>query len=433
MHLKLMNFSWLMGEQLVRLVSALFVMTLVARYLGPDQFGNYAYIFALIGLLLPFANFGLDDLVMRAVAEDPPSASQIMRRAVFFRAGMALIAATAAIASTQFAITPAGVNPKLVALASLALFAAPIETFFHVVKALERVKRVVIMRTSIAFATTAITIWSVLNGAALAAFVAIRGCEALLLAAAAWLGFKMLRQTRGPAKAATFRTSDGFPLMLASLATVVYMRIDQVMLGSMAEARELGQYGVAVRIVEALNFVMYAIQSTLFSSAVRNFKKSPETFDIFVQRIFDAHSLAGWTAMIFVGLFGTFLLVPVFGPKFAGALPMLAILLIGVPFLFLNQAWSAMLTVRGWLWTAPVATAFGATTNILLNLILIPVLGGRGAAIATVVSYVLTGIGISAIVPRLRHSARAMIKALNPVEVSFRTYRLYMAEVRGRT
>jgi PST family polysaccharide transporter len=428
MHLKLINFSWLASEQVVRLLSGFFVMTLVARHLGPEQFGLYAYIFALTGMLLPFANFGLDVIIMRAVADDPASAWRILRKSAVFRTAMALLAGLLLVASTALPMTPVGVTPTLAGFAALVLLSNPIETFFPVVKALERVERVVLMRIAVAIATAAVTVWLVLTGASLASFVAVRGFEAVLLAMAAWLAFTMLRHDGRPSRQTMFKISDGAPLMLAGLATVIYMRIDQVMLGPMASTRELGQYGVAVRIVEALNFVMYVIQSTFYPSLTRNFRRSPESFDAYGQRFFDLHSLAAWVAIPVVGLLGMFLLVPVFGAEFRDSLPMLVILLLGMPFLFLNQAWSIMLTVRGWLWTAPAAIALGAAANILLNLVLIPALGGRGAAVATVACYILTGIGVTAIVPRLRPSAYGMIKALNPVQAYRRTYRLYVAE-----
>jgi PST family polysaccharide transporter len=428
MHLKLINLSWLTTEQMIRLLIGLFVMTFVARHLGPDQFGLYAYIFALAGMLLPFAKFGLDVLIMRAVADDPGSTSQIVRRTALFRTGIAVLAALLLLASVALPITPAGVTPTLAGLAALVLLSTPLDTSFSVVKALEKVKRVVLLRISVAVAAAAVTIWLVWKGAGLESFVAVRGVEAVFLAVAAWIGLAMLHQRRGPPEAATFKITAGAPLMLAGLGTVIYMRIDQVMLGPMSSTRELGQYGVAVRIVEALNFITFAIQSTFYASLVRSFRRSRDEFDTCIQRIFDIQSVAAWAAMVVVGLLGVLLLVPVFGPEFRGALPMLAILLLGMPFLFLNQAWSGMLTVRGWLWTAPAATAVGAAVNVLLNLMLIPALGGRGAAIATVASYLVTGIGVSAVVPRLRPSARAMIKALSPVAACRRTYQLYIAQ-----
>jgi O-antigen/teichoic acid export membrane protein len=147
--------------------------------------------------------------------------------------------------------------------------------------------------------------------------------------------------------------------------------------------------------------------------------------------MFDVQALAAWPLMIGVGLASWLLLPLVFGEAYRGALPMLGILLLATPLFFLNQSWQAALSVRGWLWTAPAAAGIGALLNVGLNLILIPVLGGRGAAIATVVSYLVAGIGVSVIVPRLRPSAVSMMRALDPVSVMRRTYRQYAVELKA--
>ena len=42
-----------------------FVMVLVARYLGPDRLGAYAYLFGLAALAMPLAQFGMEAVVRR--------------------------------------------------------------------------------------------------------------------------------------------------------------------------------------------------------------------------------------------------------------------------------------------------------------------------------------------------------------------------------
>jgi O-antigen/teichoic acid export membrane protein len=431
MFLKLINFSWLFSEHVIRIVTGFFVMTLVARHLGPERFGAYAYVFGLVSLLLPVALFGLNPLITRSVAENPVVAGAAVRRGLALRLGPAIATAFALIAFVYLFKRPVGVTVELACLAALVLIASPGETFLAAATGLERLGRLVIPRMVVAICAASMTAWFVLRSAGLGSFVAIRGIEAVAQGCAAWIGFAALGVRRSQSQADTVNLRNGVPLMLAAFATIVYMRIDQVMLGQMSSAAELGKYGVAARIVDMMSFVSYAIQSTTYPALVRNHGKSPAAFDSYLQRMFDVQALAAWPLMIGVGLASWLLLPLVFGEAYRGALPMLGILLLATPLFFLNQSWQAALSVRGWLWTAPAAAGIGALLNVGLNLILIPVLGGRGAAIATVVSYMVAGIGVSVIVPRLRPSAVSMMRALDPVSVMRRTYRQYAVELKA--
>ena len=56
----------------------------------------------------------------------------------------------------------------------------------------------------------------------------------------------------------------------------------------------------------------------------------------------------------------------------------------------------------------------GALTNVVLNLILISLLGVKGAAIATVITQIITNVVIGFIIKPLRPAHLLMIKSVNP-------------------
>jgi Na+-driven multidrug efflux pump len=74
-----------------------------------------------------------------------------------------------------------------------------------------------------------------------------------------------------------------------------------------------------------------------------------------------------------------------------------------------------MLTIEGWLWTAPLAAVFGVVTNVALNLVMIPAWGGIGAACATVVSQALSAYGTCYLLPWLRPTGHEIARALDPL------------------
>ncbi len=72
------NSSWLLFDRLVRLLLGLFVGVWVARYLGPAQFGELAYVLAYISLFQAIVSLGLDGIVVRDIAQAKSPAAEIL-------------------------------------------------------------------------------------------------------------------------------------------------------------------------------------------------------------------------------------------------------------------------------------------------------------------------------------------------------------------
>src|SRR5690606_25439295 len=58
----LANSNWLLFEHGVRWFSGLVVGILLARYLGPAEFGTYRYVLAISAVALALANVGLNSI-----------------------------------------------------------------------------------------------------------------------------------------------------------------------------------------------------------------------------------------------------------------------------------------------------------------------------------------------------------------------------------
>ena len=65
------NASWMLGEQLLRMLAGVLVGIWVARYLGPEQFGIFSYVFAFVALFSSVAKLGLDSIVVRDLVGNP--------------------------------------------------------------------------------------------------------------------------------------------------------------------------------------------------------------------------------------------------------------------------------------------------------------------------------------------------------------------------
>ena len=414
---KFANLGWLGLEQAVRLIIAFIVMTIVARELGPVQFSIYAFTLSIAGLAIPLARYSLDGLVLRDVAAGDYLSGETVGSALGVSIAATIVALIAMLAAFAFLDLPTGTNILAIMGATLMVLAVPSDVFIAFMRARERMVLVAVPRIAIVVTGAAVTMVLVYYVATVDQYILLRGVESLFYLVAAFIGFLVVRtgkeKVRMDRRHVAQFLQQGLPLTIAGFATMLYMRIDQVMLGQMSTPSELGLYGLAARISETVNVLPVALQATLFAAIVRNHAAAPESFDDYMVRIYDTFGIIAWPSAAIVATVAFFLLIPVFGEAYAPALPMILILLSATPFFFLYYAWGTMITIRGWLWLAPVMAVTGALLNIVLNLALIPALGGNGAAIATVVTYVISSLGICLLVPRLRPSGNAMLNTFN--------------------
>ena len=65
----LKNVYWAVLGKIINILSGLFVGILVARYLGPENFGLMNYVISYVTLFSILANFGLDNIEIRELSK----------------------------------------------------------------------------------------------------------------------------------------------------------------------------------------------------------------------------------------------------------------------------------------------------------------------------------------------------------------------------
>lgn len=418
------NLGWLGADEIVRLAAGFLVTLLLAQHLGPDGFGAYGYVLGLAGLFAPVTLVGLDSFITKQIVEDNASAGRILASAMALRVPASLLASALAIGTMAMLPAPADTSVALVAIAAITLIALPFQTPNLLFKAVERPRAIAVPRIAVTCLVTATMTMLIFGNKDLQAFVELRAIESAMLGAVALACFVSFRHGSGPwrVEAARLRPLlvNGIPLMLAGIGAAIYMRIDQVMLGQMTGISELGYYTLAVRVSDSALFVPMALQAAFFPAIVKAQEQGSEAY-LDEMRVFFAIMSLAMAGMAGAVVVAGILIVSLFvGASFTPAIPMIAVLALALPFVGLGVARSSHLTIRGWFWTAPAATALGALVNITLNLLLIPRYAGLGAAIATVTSYGVAALGTCFLFPWLRDIGRTMVSSLNPLFV-FRT------------
>jgi PST family polysaccharide transporter len=191
------------------------------------------------------------------------------------------------------------------------------------------------------------------------------------------------------------------------------MKIDQIMLGSMVGAKAVGLYSSATRISEVWYFIPTAIVSSVAPSIYKAKKEGNES--VYYQRITQLLKILNVVAIsiaIPMTFFSGTLITFLFGNDYVEAGSILAIHIWSALFIFMLVGTSVWFIGENLTHMALYRNLTGAVVNVGLNLILIPKYQGVGAAIATTISYAISGFLAHSIYHKTRKIFYVQVKSL---------------------
>jgi O-antigen/teichoic acid export membrane protein len=206
--------------------------------------------------------------------------------------------------------------------------------------------------------------------------------------------------------------SDSWPLIFSSIVIMIYMRIDQIMIGDMIGNEEVGIYSSAVRLAEAWYFIPGTIVASVFPSIVKAKETSEDLFYSRFKNNFIFIAFLGYLVAIPTTFIAPWLITSLYGSAYAKAGPMLSLLIWAGLFVNLGIARSSFLTAMNWTRVHFMTVFLGCVINIALNLALIPRYGGMGAVIASCVAYWFAVHGACIVYKPLHETGHMLTKAM---------------------
>jgi len=391
-----LNTGWMFGGQLFFLLVSFFIGAWVARYLGPENYGVLNYATAFVGLFTFLSDFGAGAILTRELVKFPEKRDRLMGtvfRMKLTGGALALILATIA----TFAVRANPLTRLLVIIFALSLILQSMNVislyFQSQVKSKNNV-RAMIFATCI---SSFLKILAVLTGQGVIAIIAIYALDVV------WQGIGFIYSYRRAGlkisawsfdwKLAKEIWRSSWPLMLSAAASYIFLRIDQVMIGTMMGKREVGFYAAAVKLVEIWYFIPGIICSSLFPAIINARKLDPK---IYHQRLKNFYILMTIIPLLIsapIVLLSKPLIYWLFGASYLPAVGVLRVYIWSSLGLFLGTAVYQHLMAEDKARIMFIVNIIAMATNVGLNLFFIPAFGLTGAAWATLISYCIMPIG----------------------------------------
>jgi O-antigen/teichoic acid export membrane protein len=420
------NSGWLLASHVIRLTVGFVTVVWLTRYLGPEAFGLYSYVISLVLIFAAVASVGMTSLVTRDLVETPGARNYILGSAVAIRLAGSLVATVLLVLTALAFHDDADVRFALVAF-GMVLLVQPLQIVPLFYEAETKSRYVVWVQLPVAGLYLVMVAAMVTLELSVVWFLVARLAQTVLadigVMATFWRqGYRPmawrvdLARVRGLIR-------EAWPLVFSAFGAVLYLRIDQVMLGQMTNSTEVGTYAAAARLSEIWYFVPGLIVASAFPYLLRLREADSLAYRRRLQQLFDVLAWLGVGVAVAITLAAPMLVGLLFGEEFAASTVVLRVHVWATVFIFMRAAFSRWLVAERLLLFSLVTQGAGAATNVLLNLVLIPVAGGLGAAWATVGSYAVASLIALAVFPVTRPAAAMMIKTIGAPSRLLRRHR----------
>lgn len=382
----LANISWLFVDKVSRLFLVLIAEILLARYLGPGQFGVLSYALAIYSLLLVVSSFGIDNLLIKELVMLSSNQNELLTSAIVIKILGGFFAFCFTLVWINWFANDIWLPVLWIGVGHLFHWLKVFELFFQ---SQNKFKYIAISTSLVSALFFLLKISFIYHGYSLIVLSSAYLAELIFGGIIIFMLFVKDNnlQIKLNSKVLRRQAQMGLPFVLSGVAVSIYMKIDQIMLQEMINNEAIGIYAAATKLSEGWYFIG-GILTAAMAPTVYRYKLENELkyFDI-LKQIVAYLLLIGALILGLMWLFSEYLVNIIYGEQYQGAAEILQVHVWAIFFVYLG-------CVQGIYWVAEglhkvflYQTLLSAILNIVLNLYLIPVYSGLGAAWATLISY----------------------------------------------
>ena len=413
------NTAWLFGDRILRMVGGLLVGVWVARYLGSEQYGLFNYALAFVSLFTPVFTLGLDNVVIRYLAREASNKEEILGTTFGLKLAGGIVSVLLAVIIIFCLQKDTTLTVWLVAVLAMTGVFRAADTIDLWFQSQVQSKYSVIARNAAYLLSTILKVVLIVTKASLIAFAWVTLAEIVIAA----IGLVAIYQTQGIGRFLNWKWSlptaknlmrESFPLIFSGFAILIYMKVDQIMLGQMKGDREVGIYSAAVRISELWYFIPTIVVSSVMPAIFAAKQKSEQHYYKRIAQLLRLLVYISLAVSIPMTFLSNNIVLIMFGSEYAAAGSILAVHIWASIFVSMGVATSPWFIAEGLNHVSLGKTLLGAVLNVVLNLFLIPLYAGIGAAYATIISQAASTFLANAIDRRSRKLFKVQVRSLLP-------------------
>lgn len=426
------NASWIIGCRIIQAFLGLVVTMISARFLGPSGYGLINYAASIVTFVVPVMQLGLSSTLVQEIISRPEEEGEALGTALALTF-VSSIACIIGITIFSFVVNRGEQQTIIVCiLYSLLLIFQSMEMvkYWFQAKLISKytsitmlIAYIIVSVYRIALLITECNIyWYAISQAIEYAIVAI-----ILLILYTHLSKHKLKLSLKRAKQMLPKSKY---YIISGLMVNVFAQTDRIMLKMMMNEEAVGYYSAAVACATLTTFVFVAIIDSARPSILEGKLRSEESFHQRLKLLYAVIIISALLQSGVITIFAKVIVGILYGVQYGKSINALRIVTWFSTFSYLGAVrdiWILAENKQKYLW---IINLSGAISNIMLNVILIPIYGVNGAAFASLVTQFFTNVIMGWIIRPISPSNKLMMQSLNIKFLSSQIKRIVIEEHR---
>lgn len=413
------NAAWIIGIQLIKSVLGLVISMLTARFLGPSNFGVINYASSIVAFAAPIMYLGLTGVLVQELVSSPENEGKILGTSITLSLVSSVLCVGGVIAFVSVANKGERETVIVCALYSILLIFQAIEmmVYWFQAKLLSKYSSSVSLVAYVA--VSAYKIFLLATKKSIYWFAVSNAFDYMLIAVGLMIVYKKLGGNKlcFDMQTAKRLLSKSKYYIVSNMMITIFAQTDRIMLKLMIDDAATGYYSAAVTCAGMTGFVFSAIIDSFRPLIFDSKKRNEAQFEKNMTRLYGIIIYLSLVQSVVISILSGIMVNLLYGSAYAPAKEILAILVWYTTFSYLGAVrniWILSEDKQKYLW---IINLSGALTNVVLNYFLIPIMGGVGAALASLITQIFTNVVIGFIIRPILHNNALMLRALNPKEM----------------
>ena len=386
----LSNSVWVILQHLYSMLTSLTVVALIARHLGPSDYGLINYCASLISMFTTLSGLGLDTLIVSEIIRNPDKEGGYLGSALVMRLTASLVSYPVILALIA-AMNPG--NRTLFAVAALQALGMVFQTYEVLVYWFRIKLKMKYISIALVCAITVNTLFRIVllvNKAAVGWFAFSISVQALV--AGLIIAAFFVKKTDVRLKVSFADAKDllkiSYNCIISSMAIIIYMEVDKIILEKMTGSANVGIYSAAVLLATCWQFIPVTLidssRPVILEKRKTSHKEYLEQFKLLMAGV----NLVAFVFSLIMSCLGWIFIRFLYGSDYLDAF---------IPLIILS--WSSFVGISGYTRTVWITgegyykyeksyAVSAMIINILLDIVLIWQFGIIGASVATLITYV---------------------------------------------
>lgn len=388
------NTAWIIFERILQMAISLVVGMMTARYLGPSNYGIINYVAAFISFAIPICGLGLEGILVKRYIDSPNDIGKIAGTAMFFKFFVAV--GCSIIICIVINLTNAGDNLKTIIgfLESIRLLFKSTEAIEYWFQSELKSRITSIIRIMGYMVMSFYRIVLLMLGSRVEWFAFATSLDMIVISIFYLLAYK---RECGMKLQVDFKygielLKDSYHFIISGLMVVIYSQMDKIMIQSMLGDYDVGLYSASYTLCNLWFFIPNALIISAQPLIMQYKTKDENKYLIALKRLYAGIFWLGVIVAFTVTLFSKYIILILYGREYMGACGPLIIGSWYGTFAQLGNARGIWILCENKNKYVKYYLGIGAVLNLMLNIIMIPKFGISGAAIATLITQVMTSV-----------------------------------------